>query len=162
MMIAKAISRYNRISPKKARLLTRPLTGLTVAEAYAFLSVTNKKASRLIHTLLRSAFDNALKKDQTVKETNVYISRLTADSGPVLKRFRAASMGRASTIRKRTSHFTIHLDLKEAPLGAVKTDEKTPKKRAIFRKKPLAEKGKGKAAASSAGQRKAAVHKKKR
>lgn len=120
-MIARAISRYNRISPKKARLLTRPLKGMTVAEAYAFLHSVNKKASRLLYIVLKSAFDNARKKNPAIKETDVYISKLVADSGPMLKRFRAASMGRATMIRKRTSHFTVYLDAKESPKkGAAK------------------------------------------
>jgi large subunit ribosomal protein L22 len=134
-MLSRAISRYNRISPKKARLLTRRLKGLTVAEAYAILMNVNKRASRLIYALLRSAFDNAKKKEPAIKETDVYISRLVADSGPMLRRYRAASMGRASMIRKRTSHLTVHLDAKELPKKEEKTKKAAAKRRPIFKKK---------------------------
>lgn len=152
-MIAKAISKYNRISPKKVRLLTRPLKGLTVAEAYVFLRNINKKASRLIYQLLKSAFDNARQKDSDIKETDLYISKLVADSGPMLKRYRAASMGRAAMIRKRTSHLAVHLDRKELPGKETKETKKTAKKRSIFR---------GKTESSKAKNRKVTASKKKR
>ena len=138
MMIAKAVSRYNRISPKKARLLTRPLKGRTVAEAYAILNTANKRAARLIYTVLKSAFDNARQKDPAVKETELYISKIVADSGPTLKRFRAASMGRASMIRKRTSHFTVHLDAKELSVKESEAKKTAAKKKTIFKGRKVA------------------------
>lgn len=138
-MIAKAVSKYNRISPKKARLLTRPLKGLTVAEAYAFLNNVNKKASRYIYQILKSAFNNAHKKDPNIKEADVYISKLVADDGPMLKRFRAASMGRASMIRKRTSHLTVHLDLSEVAKKEMEKTKDVSKKRSVFKKKARSE-----------------------
>lgn len=133
-MIAKAVSKYNRISPKKARLITRPLKGMTVPEAYAFLQNVNKRASYFIRNVLKSAVDNARKKDPDINEAAIYISKIVADSGPMLKRYRAMSMGRAGIIRKRMSHFTVHLDTKELP----KEEEKAKtvsKKRSIFKKK---------------------------
>ena len=134
-MIAKAVSKYNKISPKKARLLTRRLKGMTIAEAYAILMNVNKKASRLIYKVVHSAFDNAHRKNTSIKETDVYISKIVADSGPSLKRFRAASMGRATMIRKRTCHFTIELEAKKLPKKEVKEKSKTTKKRFTFKKK---------------------------
>ena len=153
-MIARAVSRYNRISPKKARLITRRLKGLTVAEAYAFLRNVNKRASRLIYVVLKSAFDNARQKDPAIKETDVYISRLVADSGPMLKRFRAASMGRASPIRKRTSHFTVHLDARELPKKEDKGKKPAAEKRSIFKRKESAAKTHTKRAPAAAGKKK--------
>ena len=145
MMIAKAISKYNRISPKKARLLTRPLKGVTVTKAYGILANANKKASRLIYKVLKSAFDNAHQKDAALKESDVYISRITADSGPALRRHRAASMGRAMIIKKRTSHFTIHLDLKEMSKREVaKRPEEPVKRHSILKKKKDTDKKKTK------------------
>ncbi len=135
MMIARAISKYNRISPRKARLVTRLLRGMTVAEAYAFLDNINKRASRYIRPVLISAFNNARGKRSDVKETDLYISKIAADSGPVLKRFRAASMGRASQIRKRTSHILIELDAKELPELKQKVKSAPVKRRAIFKRK---------------------------
>ena len=135
-MISKATAKYVRISPKKARLVTRVLKGMPVNKAYATLGAINKRSSYLIYKLLKSAFNNAQKKDSTVKEGDLYISNIKADSGPVLKRFRAMSMGRAGMIRKRTSHLTIQLDMHRST--AIKREEdKKSKKRSIFRKKDL-------------------------
>ena len=159
MMIAKAVSKYNRISPKKARLVTRPLQGMSVAQAYSVLNTVNKRAARFIYTVLKSAFDNARKKDPAVKETGLYISKIVADSGPVLKRFRAASMGRAAQIRKRTSHFTIHLDSKELPAKNETREKIAVKGRAIFKKK--ADQSKRKDTGSSGLRNKAAAGKRK-
>lgn len=136
-MIAKAVSKYTRISPKKARLVTRPLKGMTVAEAYAFLENTNKRASHFIHNVLKSAFDNARKKDPAINETDLYISKIVADSGPMLKRYRAASMGRAAMIRKRMSHLTVHLDAKKLPAKVEKKAKRIIKRRPIFKKRQV-------------------------
>jgi large subunit ribosomal protein L22 len=150
-MLARAISKYNRVSSKKARLLTRVLKGMTVAEAFAFLRNTNKRASLFIHNTLKSAFDNARKKDPNIKETDLYISKIVADGGPMMKRFRAASMGRATMIRKRMSHITVHLDAKEAPAKEKEKAKGLIKKRGIFKRKKEASK---KSAAASAKSRK--------
>lgn len=114
-MISKAVTKYIKISPRKAMLVTRPLKGISVPKAYALLANINKKAARFINMTLRSAVANARKKDQRVEESNLYISRITADSGPMLKRYRAGSMGRAFMIRKRTCHLIVQLDAKEEP-----------------------------------------------
>lgn len=139
-MLAKAISRYTRVPPKKAMLLTRQLKGMTVQEAYAYLKNVNKRAARLIYNVLKSAFDNARKNNPTVKETDLYISKIIADGGPMLKRYRAASMGRAVMIRKRTSHLTVYLDAKELPKKEPPKEEKKKtkgiiEKRLMFKKK---------------------------
>jgi large subunit ribosomal protein L22 len=68
-----------------------------------------KGASKYAIDLIKSAIANA-KRKQGVDVANLYISRLIADCGPTLKRYRAASMGRASPILKRTSHLTVELD----------------------------------------------------
>ena len=110
--------------------------GLTVAKAYALLAGANKKASRILYKVMKSAFYNARQKDAAVKETDLYISKIAADSGPTLKRFRAMSMGRAGEIRRRTSHITIHLDRKELPKEAAEESKKTAKARPLFKKAP--------------------------
>ncbi len=117
-MIARAVTKYVRISPRKTMLVTRPLKGLTVPKAYALLSGINKKAARFVSMTLKSAVDNARKKHEHIDESSLYISRISADGGPMLKRYRAGSMGRAFTIRKRTCHLTIQLDAKERPVTA--------------------------------------------
>lgn len=134
-MIARAISKYTRISPKKARLLTRPLKGMTIPEAYAFLQNVNKRASHFIGNVLKSAVNNARQKNPDIQESDIYISKIVADSGPMLKRYRAASMGRAVMIRKRMSHLTVHLNAKELPKKEEKAAKGVKKKRSIFKKK---------------------------
>jgi len=154
-MIAKAVSKYNRISPRKTRLLTRMVKGKTVEEAYAILAFANKRAARFILQTLKSAFDNARKKDSAFNESGLYISMISADGGPTLKRYRAASMGRAGMIRKRTSHITVHLKAKKAPKKKDEAKKAPAKKGAIFAKKKPAEKKK----ARPSGRRAAAAKK---
>lgn len=133
-MVSKAIAKYLRVSARKARLITRPLRGMTVAEAYAFLLNVNKRASGIVYQVLKSAFDNARKKNPAYKETDLYISMISADGGPMLKRFRAASMGRASLIKKRMAHIIIHLDEKAATKKEKDKEKPAVKKLSIFSK----------------------------
>ena len=108
-MVAKAIARYIRTSPRKTRLVANYIKGKSVGEALAILSNLNKRPCEYIEDLLRSAISNA-KRNPEIKEEELYISKLVVDGGPMLKRFRAASMGRAAMIRHRTSHITIELN----------------------------------------------------
>ena len=108
-MVSKAVLRYIRISPRKFRLIIPLVKGKKAEEAIAILMSVKKGASKYAIDLLRSAIANA-KRVQGVDISSLYISKLIADGGPMLKRFRAASMGRASSIRKRTSHLTLELD----------------------------------------------------
>ena len=109
-MIAKARARFIRISPRKMRQVVDVIRGKSVYEALSILTNLNKRAAGLAEDILRSAVSNA-KKDPNVKDENLYISKAVVDGGPVLKRFRAASMGRASMIRHRLSHIAVELDL---------------------------------------------------
>jgi len=114
-MIAKAKSKYLRISPQKIRLIIALLKGMNTEKALAVLKSMNKKGAFYLEKVLRSAIANA--KNKGFKEDKLFISKVTADPGPVLKRYRAASFGRATTIRKRTSHVLIELDTKEETLS---------------------------------------------
>lgn len=111
-MIAKAVAKYVRMSPRKVRYVMEPLRHRTVAEALALLAATNRRACKPVAKAVASAFANAKHADPTLGEHQVIISRLTADGGPVWKRFRAAAFGRAVPIRKRTTHITVELDRK--------------------------------------------------
>jgi large subunit ribosomal protein L22 len=108
-MITRAVLRYVRISPRKVRVVIPLVKGKNPEEAVAVLFSVKKKASAYLIDLLRSAIANA-KRIQGVDAGSLYISKLIADGGPQMKRFRAASMGRAGMIRKRTSHITVELD----------------------------------------------------
>jgi len=109
-MISKAILRYVRISPRKFRQVIPLIKGKNAEEAVAIISVVKKKASLYAIELLKSAIANAKVKVPGIDTSTLYISKMVADPGPMLKRFRAASMGRASSIHKHTSHLTVELD----------------------------------------------------
>lgn len=126
-MIAKAVLRYIRITPRKFRLIIPLVKGRNPEEAIAILYNVKKGASKYAIDLLKSAIANA-KRKQGVEVSNLYISNLIASGGPMLKRFRAASMGRASMIKKRTSHITVELDDISNRRGAVQKEAAEIKK----------------------------------
>jgi large subunit ribosomal protein L22 len=108
-MIAKAKARYVRMSPKKVRPLLNLIRGRDVVTSLAILTYANKGSTKFIGKILQSAISNA--KQRGLDETQLYVSKITADNGPSWKRFRAAAFGRATKILKRTTHVTIELDL---------------------------------------------------
>ena len=110
-MVSKAILRYTRLSPRKFRLIIPLVKGKRAEEAIAILTAVKKKASGIAIDMLKSAIANAKVKNQGIDTSTLYISKMIADPGPMLKRFRAASMGRASMIHKHTSHLTVELDV---------------------------------------------------
>lgn len=110
-MITRAIAKYIRISPRKARQIIDLIRGKNVNEALAILPNINKRASSYVGDVLKSAISNAQKKS-TVDVNNLYISKIIADDGPMLKRYKAAAMGRATMIRRRMSHITVELDVR--------------------------------------------------
>ena len=108
-MEARAVAKYIRVSPRKVRLIMDELRGKKVEEALNALTFAPQKSARLVKKLINSAVANAEENSQIDVDT-LYIKRLYADEGPTLKRFRPRAMGRASRIRKRTSHLTVILD----------------------------------------------------
>jgi large subunit ribosomal protein L22 len=108
-MEVKAITRYVRISPRKARLVTELIKGKPVEEALTILRFVPKKAARLVDKTLRSALANA-EQNPNIDVDTLYIKRIFVDGGPTMKRWRARAMGRATKIIKRTSHITVILD----------------------------------------------------
>ena len=109
-MLAKAVIKYIRLSPRKARYVLQPLRRRTVAEALDVLAATNRGAGKPLANAIASAFANAKQRDPSLGAHQVFISRLTADGGPVWRRFRAAAFGRATGIRKPTTHITVELE----------------------------------------------------
>ena len=108
-MEAKAISKHNRISAQKARLVANEIRGFSYPEAIDALKAINKKASGLILKTLHSAGANAKYKNPEILEDKLYIKMISIDVGPTLKRFKARARGRAGRIRKRTSHILVVL-----------------------------------------------------
>lgn len=111
-----ATQRLVRQSPRKMRLVADQIRGKDVNEAYAILKFSKKLAARQIAKTLRSAVSNAEQGAQRSNEAfdvdALYVARATVDMGQPLKRFTAAAQGRATPIRKRTSHVTIHVATK--------------------------------------------------
>ncbi len=108
-MEAKAVARYVRVSARKARLVANEIRGYDYLEAKDILKFTNKAVAKVILKVLDSAAANAVVADSSVDETQLYVSKIYVDEGPMLKRFRARARGRAARIRKRQSHITIVL-----------------------------------------------------
>ncbi|MBC22083.1 MAG: 50S ribosomal protein L22 [Candidatus Marinimicrobia bacterium] len=106
-MEAIARKRFIRQSPYKIRYVLNMVKGLKVDAAINKLSLTNKKASTYIIEVLNSAVSNMMNSETDVNSESIFIKTAYVDEGPVMKRFRPAAMGRATGIRKRTSHLTI-------------------------------------------------------
>jgi ribosomal protein L22 len=101
-----------RSSARKARLVCDHIRGKTVEEARAILAHTPRAVARDWSKLLESAIANAENNHDLVVE-DLYVKAVHADEGPTIKRFRPRAQGRATRIRKRTSHLTILLTPKE-------------------------------------------------
>ena len=108
-MEARAISRHIRQSPYKVRKTLGAIKGLEVGNAINHLHFSSEKAAKVIEKTLRSAVSNLMQQNEDLKldPEILKIKEAFVDGGPVMKRFRAASMGRASRLRRPTSHLTI-------------------------------------------------------
>jgi ribosomal protein L22 len=112
-VLVRAQAKYVRTSARKARLVCDHIRGKDVAEARAILAFTPRGAAKAWIKLLESAVANAEHNHELVGE-DLRIVAVHADEGPTLKRYRPRAMGRATRIRKRTSHLTITLTPKES------------------------------------------------
>jgi large subunit ribosomal protein L22 len=113
MAEAKAILRYVRIAPRKARMVVDLIRGQEVPQALAVLKYTPRAAAKVVEKVLRSAVANAEQKEMGDTD-EMWVSKAYVDGGPTYKRFRARSMGRANSIHKRTSHITVIVSAPEA------------------------------------------------
>jgi ribosomal protein L22 len=108
----RAHAKYVRTSARKARLVCDHIRGKSVEEAFAILAHTPRHVAEDWRKLLQSAVANAEHNHELIGD-DLRIASVTADEGPTLKRFRPRAMGRATRIRKRTSHLTITLTPKD-------------------------------------------------
>ena len=133
-MEVRAIHKYARISPKKARDVAREIQGLPVGDALDTLAYTPKKAAFLIGKTLKSAVANAENNHDLVADT-MLVKEAHVTDGPTARRFKPRARGSASAIRKRTSHIYITLapgELEEAPKGKkAKKSAPAPKKEVV-------------------------------
>jgi ribosomal protein L22 len=106
--VVRAHARYVRTSARKARMVCGHLRGKSVQEARAILAFTPREVARDWSKLLESAVANA-ESNHELLEDDLIVREAYADEGPTIKRFRPRAMGRATPIRKRTSHLTITL-----------------------------------------------------
>jgi ribosomal protein L22 len=106
--VVRAHARYVRTSARKARMVCGHLRGKSIQEARAILAFTPREVARDWSKLLESAVANA-ESNHELLEDDLIVREAYADEGPTIKRFRPRAMGRATPIRKRTSHLTIAL-----------------------------------------------------
>lgn len=111
-MEARAHVRYVRIAPRKVRIVIDLIRGKELAEALAILKFTPKGASKVLEKALLSAAANA-ENNYGMDRDALYVAKCYVDEGPTYKRFRPRAQGRATPIRKRSSHITIILKEKE-------------------------------------------------
>ena len=108
-MEVKASLRYAKIGAQKARLVVDLVRGKDVNEAIRILTFTPKKGARMLKKLIESAVANAENK-KVIDVDNLYVKTVTADGGPSMKRFLPRAQGRATLIRKKTSHINVVLE----------------------------------------------------
>jgi len=107
-MEARAVMRYVRITPRKARRVIDLIRGKRADEAMLALKFMPYRGAAIVSKLLRSAMANAEQQDVVAPE-EMRIVKAYVDEGPVMKRLRARAMGRANVIKKKTSHITLVL-----------------------------------------------------
>ena len=120
----KAVAKWVRMSPRKARLVVEHIRGRTVPEARTVLAFTQRAAAREIEKVLSSAVANAEANHNLVGD-DLVVSAAYVDEGPVMKRWRARARGRAARIHKPTCHITVKLVHVESAPEAVPPPEDT-------------------------------------
>ena len=110
-MEAKAILKYARVTPRKARRVVDLIRDKNAGDALVFLKFMPYRGARPIEKLLKSAMANAEQK-KAVNPEEMKIAKIFVDQGPVMKRVLPRAMGRANVIRKRSSHITLILSEK--------------------------------------------------
>ena len=107
-MESKATAKFQRVSPRKTRLIARNVKGLPVEEAMNVLKFTPNKPAGVLYQVVNSALANASQYPGIDVDTMI-VKDVVVNEGPTWKRFMPGSQGRAATILKRTSHITVIL-----------------------------------------------------
>jgi large subunit ribosomal protein L22 len=143
----KAVAKWVRMSPRKARLVVEHIRGRSVPEARTVLAFTQRAAAREIEKVLSSAVANAEANHNLVGD-DLVVSAAYVDEGPVMKRWRARARGRAARIQKPTCHITVKLvEVERAPEPAPPAPEPEPQSEEKPERKPKAAAPKRKAPA---------------
>ncbi|KPJ50412.1 50S ribosomal protein L22 [candidate division TA06 bacterium DG_26] len=115
-MEARAVSRFVRVSPRKARAVVDLIRGKDVSEALTVLKFLRRRAGKFVEKVVKSAASNAIDiaGKNKLDMDRLYIKEARVDEGARMKRFRPRAYGRASMIRHRTSHITVVVEEKKA------------------------------------------------
>ena len=136
----KAVAKWVRMSPRKARLVVEHIRGRSVPEARTVLAFTQRAAARELEKVLSSAVANAEANHNLVGD-DLVVSAAYVDEGPVMKRWRARARGRAARIHKPTCHITVKLvEVERAPEPAPPAPEPEPQAEEKLERKPAARK----------------------
>ncbi len=111
-MAVKSVGRYVKVSPRKARLVIDMIRGRDVQDALDILRDSPKAIAENIEKIVKVAVADAENTEVVSDVDALYIKEAYVDQGPTMKRFRPRAMGRATRIRKRTSHITVVLEEK--------------------------------------------------
>src|SRR5947207_8909115 len=149
----RAVAKWVRMSPRKARLVAEHIRGRTVPEARTVLAFTPRAAARELEKVLRSAVANA-EANHNLAGDDLIVSAAFVDEGPVMKRWRARARGRGVRIHKPTCHITVTLIAPEGAPMPVAPPPPEPEPAAKAEEKPEA------AAKKTAPKRKAPAKKK--
>lgn len=107
-MEAKAVEKYIRMSPRKIKYVVDMIKSKNIEDAVDILSLTPKKAASIVKKAIQSAVANATE-NHKMKEEDLFISKILVNEGPILKRIKPRARGRATRIRKRTSHLAVYV-----------------------------------------------------
>lgn len=105
---ARAVSKYIRISPRKARQVSKLVKGQEVEQAIAMLKFLPKKGAKILYKMLIAAQANAYQNDE-LKGKTLFVKNAIVDDGPAYKRVKMRARGRRDIIKKRMSHITVLL-----------------------------------------------------
>ena len=114
-MATKAMARFARISPRKARMIVDLVRGKSAGEALQMLQFTNKAGAPFVRKVIESAVANARSQNPSVDVDALYVASATVDKGPNshMRRWRPRAMGRATRVQKGISHITVVLDSRD-------------------------------------------------
>jgi ribosomal protein L22 len=112
-IVVRASSRYVRVAPRKARLIANQVRGLQIDRARALLQFSPRGAANDIAKLIESAASNAENNHDLVAD-EMRVAEITVDEGPTIRRYRPRALGRATPIKKRTSHIAVALSPEES------------------------------------------------
>ncbi|MBI3290982.1 50S ribosomal protein L22 [Candidatus Falkowbacteria bacterium] len=126
----KISARFIRVAPRKVRLVIPRLIGLEAQAALDYLKFVNKASVSPLIKLIKSGIANAENNFQLDKK-DLFIKKIVADGGPVLKRYRPRAHGRSAAIRKRTSHINLVLGVKPGAKKKIAPRKEADKKEEV-------------------------------